>query len=192
VRNLIPSIFVVIALLCLATSAPSVGREWAGGLIRPVHGTRAMNKSLFEGSRGDRTSMLIALLCFVHCVAGPVLLSVAGFASLIGISEKLEPLFLAGSAAMGVVALLPAYRKKHGRISCLALFAFGFLCLLLRHYIELRAIPVEPSSSSRRGSDHRGARQPQILTALPELRSLSRISSRGGSLVATAVGRGGY
>jgi peptidoglycan/LPS O-acetylase OafA/YrhL len=103
-----------------------------------------MNKSLFEGSRGDRTSMLIALLCFVHCVAGPVLLSVAGFASLIGISEKLEPLFLAGSAAMGVVALLPAYRKKHGRISCLALFAFGFLCLLLRHYIELRAIPVEP------------------------------------------------
>jgi MerC mercury resistance protein len=103
-----------------------------------------MKKVLSEGSRGDRRSMLLALLCFVHCLAGPVLLSVAGFASMIGFSERLEPLFLAGSGAMGVIALLPAYRKKHGRKSCLALFASGFLCLLLRHSIDLRVIPVEP------------------------------------------------
>jgi hypothetical protein len=102
-----------------------------------------MKTRLFEGSRDDRRGMLIALLCLVHCVVGPVLLSIAGFASLIGISEKLEPLFLAASAAMGVMALLPAYRKKHGRISCLALFVSGFLCLLLRHRVDSRAIHVE-------------------------------------------------
>jgi hypothetical protein len=107
-----------------------------------------MTKSLFEGSRGDRRSMLLALLCFVHCVAGPMLLSVAGFASLIGISEKLEPWFMAGSGAMGVIALLPAYRKKHGYISCLALFASGFLCLFFRHSIDLRTIPVEPIAAA--------------------------------------------
>ena len=69
-------------------------------------------------------------------------------ASLVNVSEKLEPLFLLGSAAMGVIALVPAYRKKHGRISCLALFASGFLCLLLRHYIEWQTIAIEPVASA--------------------------------------------
>jgi len=87
--------------------------------------------------------MLLASLCFVHCVAGPILLSYAGFSSLIGVSEKLEPLFLLGSGAMGILAFVPAYRKKHGRKSCLALFAFGLLCLLLRRYIELPFVYAE-------------------------------------------------
>jgi hypothetical protein len=103
-----------------------------------------MNKSLFDGSRADRRGMLIASLCFVHCVAGPVLLSVAGLASLVNISEKLEPLFLLGSAAMGAIALVPSYRKKHGRVSCMALFGSGLLCLLVRHYIRWRDFSVEP------------------------------------------------
>ena len=107
-----------------------------------------MNMTPVDGSRNDRRGMLIASLCFAHCVAGPVLLSFAGFASLISVSEKLEPLFLAGSAAMGAMALVPGYRRKHGRISCLALFVFGFLCLLLRHRIVLRAIPVESIASA--------------------------------------------
>jgi hypothetical protein len=45
---------------------------------------------------------------------------------------------------MGVIAFVPAYRKKHGRKSCLALFASRLLCLLLRRYIELPSISVEP------------------------------------------------
>jgi len=40
-------------------------------------------------TRGDKTGIVIASVCFVHCIAGPVLLSFAGFASLIGVSEKL-------------------------------------------------------------------------------------------------------
>ena len=88
--------------------------------------------------------MLLASLCFVHCVAGPILLTYAGFSSLIDVSEKLEPLFLLGSAAMGIIAFVPAYRKKHGRKSCLALFASGLLCLFLRRYIKLPSISVEP------------------------------------------------
>jgi hypothetical protein len=94
-----------------------------------------MNPSRIDNSRCDRRGMLIASLCFVHCVAGPVLLSVAGLASLTSISESLEPLFLLGSAAMGAIALVPAYRKKHGRVSCLALFASGLLCFLLRRHL---------------------------------------------------------
>jgi hypothetical protein len=97
-----------------------------------------------DGSRADRHGMLIASICFVHCIAGPVLLSFAGFASLINVSEKIEPLFLLGSAAMGAIALVPAYRKKHGRISCLAMFGSGLLCLLLRRHIGWRASAIEP------------------------------------------------
>ena len=104
--------------------------------------------SSFDGSCNDRRGMLIAALCFVHCVAGPVLLSFAGLASLISISERLEPLFLLGSAAMGAIALVPAYRRKHGRISCLALFASGLLCLLLRHELDVQTIPVEPVAAA--------------------------------------------
>jgi len=55
-----------------------------------------MNRQDPDTSRYDRKGMLIASLCLVHCIAGPVLLSFAGFASLINISEKLEPLFLLG------------------------------------------------------------------------------------------------
>jgi hypothetical protein len=80
--------------------------------------------------------MLIATLCFVHCVAGPLLLTFAGIASLISLSEKIEPVFVLSSAALGAATLVPAYRKKHGRLSCLALFAGGLLCLLVRRRIE--------------------------------------------------------
>ena len=107
-----------------------------------------MLNKLFDSSRADRRGMLIASICFVHCVAGPLLLTFAGFTSLVGVSEKLEPLFLLGSAAMGVLALVPAYRKKHGRPSCIALFASGLLCLVMRHRIESRAFSIEPVATA--------------------------------------------
>ena len=102
-----------------------------------------MSKQVGENSRRDRAGILIAALCFVHCIAGPVLLSVAGLASLVGISEGLEPVFLLGSLVMGAMALLPAYRQRHGRRSCLAMFCSGILCLVLRHQVHWRAIPIE-------------------------------------------------
>ena len=107
-----------------------------------------MNKALFDGSRADHRGMVLASLCFVHCVAGPVLLAFAGLTSLVSISEKFEPLFLLGSAAMGAIALIPAYRKKHRRISCVALFASGLLCLLLRRYLRWRGFPIEPVAAA--------------------------------------------
>jgi len=107
-----------------------------------------MNETQFDDSRADRRGMVIASLCFIHCIAGPVLLSFAGLSSLLSVSERLEPLFLLGSAAMGVMAFVPAYRKKHGRKSCLALFVSGLLCLFLRHHVELRSIPIEPVATA--------------------------------------------
>lgn len=103
-----------------------------------------MNKPLFNSSHADGRGMVLASLCFVHCIAGPILLTYAGFSSLIGAFEKLEPLFVLGSATMGAIAFIPAYRKRHGRKSCLVLFASGILCLLLRRHIELPSLSIEP------------------------------------------------
>jgi len=90
---------------------------------------------------GDRKGILIAVLCLIHCVAGPVLLSFAGFASLIGISEKAEPLFVLSSFAIGTATLVPGYRHKHGRFSCLALFFCGLLFLVVLRRLRWVLVP---------------------------------------------------
>lgn len=89
----------------------------------------------------DRKAILIAGACFVHCVAGPVLLSLGGFASLIGVSEKLEPVFALSSIGLGAATLIPGYRKRHGRRSCLAMFLAGIFCLLVVRHLEWTALP---------------------------------------------------
>jgi hypothetical protein len=86
----------------------------------------------------DRKGILVAGLCFLHCIAGPALLAFAGFSSAIGFSEKIEPVFLVSSIVFGAAALVPAYRKRHGRLSCLVLFACGIACLLLRRQFVFR------------------------------------------------------
>jgi hypothetical protein len=89
----------------------------------------------------DRKAMLVATLCFVHCVAGPVLLTFAGFSSFIGLSERFEPLFILSSVVLGAAILIPAYRKRHRRCSCLALFVCGVLCMAVLRRFEWMPIP---------------------------------------------------
>jgi MerC mercury resistance protein len=99
-----------------------------------------MKKSTTRVLSGDRKGMLIAALCFVHCIAGPLLLSVAGFSSLIGASEKVEPVFLLSSITFGTATLVPDYRKRHHRLSCLALFSCGISCLAVRRYVRWASV----------------------------------------------------
>jgi hypothetical protein len=89
----------------------------------------------------ERKAILVAAACFVHCVAGPLLLSFAGFASLIGISETIEPVFLLTSIVLGGATLIPAYRHKHGRISCLAMFFGGLFCLVVIRRLHWTIVP---------------------------------------------------
>src|SRR6266436_7717771 len=90
--------------------------------------------------------MLLAGACFVHCVAGPLLLSFAGLAGLTAGSERLEPAFLAGSVIIGTANLIPSYRKKHGRLVCLAMFLAGILCLYFRRRLSSTALLVEAAT----------------------------------------------
>jgi hypothetical protein len=92
---------------------------------------------------GDRKGIVVAAICLVHCVAGPLLLSLAGFASLIGVSEKVEPAFYLTSAVLGASTLIPAYRKRHRRMTCLVLFFAGMACLFGRRYLSFLTGPLE-------------------------------------------------
>ncbi|MGA2186479.1 MAG: MerC domain-containing protein [Bryobacteraceae bacterium] len=100
--------------------------------------------SLLQNLRSsDRMGMILALLCFIHCVAGPLLLSIVGLAGLIGASEKLDAWFLGGSFVITTISLIPGYRRHHGRLTCLALFVLGITSLGLRHRINAGLVPVE-------------------------------------------------
>lgn len=100
-----------------------------------------MKKVSTAAVSGDRKGMVIATICFVHCVAGPLLLSFAGFTSLIGVSEKLEPVFVLSSLTLGAATLIPGYRRRHRRFSCLALFVAGLFCLLVVRHIQWLIVP---------------------------------------------------
>ena len=83
---------------------------------------------------GDRAGVVVASLCFVHCVAGPALIAFGSFSSLIGLSERAEILFLLASATIGMAVLFPGYRRRHRRRSCLAMFGSGMAALLAHRY----------------------------------------------------------
>jgi drug/metabolite transporter (DMT)-like permease len=89
-----------------------------------VSSKHPMTKSISYSS-GDRAGVIVAILCFVHCFAGPALLAIAGFSSLIAISERTEAVFLFTSAAIGTCVLFPSYKRRHRRVSCLAMFLSG-------------------------------------------------------------------
>jgi positive regulator of sigma E activity len=83
---------------------------------------------------GDRAGVIVATLCFIHCVAGPALIAFGSFSSLIGLSERTEILFMLASATIGAAVLFPGYRRRHRRRSCLAMFGSGLVALLARRY----------------------------------------------------------
>ena len=83
---------------------------------------------------GDRAGVIVASLCFVHCVAGPALIAFGSFSSLIALSERTEILFLLASATIGTIVLFPGYRRRHRRRSCLAMFGSGMAALLAHRY----------------------------------------------------------
>jgi hypothetical protein len=55
---------------------------------------------------------------------------------LAGVSESVEYVFVLSSFVLGTSTLIPGYRKKHGRLSCLALFACGLVCLVVLRRLD--------------------------------------------------------
>ena len=109
---------------------------------------RTPMKSFVSPSTKDRAGVWIAAACFVHCVVGPALLSIAGLSGLITISSKLEPWFFAGSVTLGAASLVPSYRHRHRRMTCLVMFVIGMAFLWFRNRVRWTLVPFEPVATA--------------------------------------------
>ena len=79
----------------------------------------------------DRCGIAVSTVCAVHCAAAPLAfggLLAAPLGRLQG--ETAEAVLLTLSALVGFGSLTWAYRARHRRRRCLAVFAAGFLLLL--------------------------------------------------------------
>ncbi|HEY4359574.1 MAG TPA: MerC domain-containing protein [Bryobacteraceae bacterium] len=93
----------------------------------------------------DSAGIAASTLCAIHCVVMPLLL---GGLTAAGVGwlhdERLEWAILAGSLAIGLFGLLPAYRRVHGHKGCLWLFCLGILCMISGRLATLRSLPDMP------------------------------------------------
>ena len=93
----------------------------------------------------DGAGMAVSAVCAVHCVVMPLIvgsLAAAGIGWLR--SEALEWLILAGSLTIGLRALLPAFRHRHGKKRCLWLFSSGIASILLARLAQHGSLPETP------------------------------------------------
>ena len=89
--------------------------------------------------------MAVSALCAIHCVVMPLIvgsLAAAGIGWLH--NEALEWLILGTSLAIGLRALLPALRHRHGKKGCLWLFSGGMASILLGRLAQHGSLPDTP------------------------------------------------
>ncbi|MBZ5634498.1 MAG: MerC domain-containing protein [Acidobacteriia bacterium] len=93
----------------------------------------------------DGAGMAVSALCAVHCVVMPLIvgsLAAAGIGWLH--NEALEWLILGSSLTIGLRALLPAFRHRHGKKRCLWLFSGGMASILLGRLAQHGSLPDTP------------------------------------------------
>lgn len=87
----------------------------------------SFNRRIYSNGFLDKTGAAASWICAVHCLATPFVVS---FLPVFGLGfladEKGEYAFLALSAALASISLLPAFFKSHRKISILLLFVVGF------------------------------------------------------------------
>ena len=95
--------------------------------------------------RLDGAGMAVSAICAVHCVLMPLIvgsLAAAGTGWLR--NEALEWLILISSIIIGLRALLPAIRHRHGKKRCLWLFSGGIVSILLGRLVAGGSLPEIP------------------------------------------------
>ncbi|AWO01308.1 hypothetical protein DLD77_06200 [Chitinophaga alhagiae] len=92
--------------------------------------------NLFSKWSLDTLGIGASLVCAVHCVALPLLITALPLLGLEVLeNENLEYALLALSFVVGCTALWRGYLKHHRRVAPLVLFAAGFAGLLAGHFL---------------------------------------------------------
>jgi hypothetical protein len=96
----------------------------------------------------DRAGVAASCACAAHCALTPFflgLLPLAGVAWLAG--EGAEWAFVAATITIGLLSLLPAYARRHGRVRPLLLFSAGAALLLCARLLLEDDVRLEVASA---------------------------------------------
>ena len=89
------------------------------------------NNQLSWGSLADRIGIAASTLCFLHCLATPILLSLSAvYAHFLPSEERTHRILAVGVTLIGVIALGLGYRR-HRRKACLGLAGLGLILIFL-------------------------------------------------------------
>jgi hypothetical protein len=92
-------------------------------------------KAFFGYASWDIAGMAVSVLCIMHCIAVPVLLSFTVFSSLAFLRDpSTEYAILIASALLGTGSLLPSYFRHHRKLAAIYILLAGFLLIGLGRF----------------------------------------------------------
>jgi hypothetical protein len=105
---------------------------------------KSIERSIERSAVLDRLGMAASLACGVHCVAAPLALGLlAAYPIEWAFSQASEAAMLLLTAGLAAASLIPSYRNRHRRKSCLGMFGVGLLMLVLAK-LALHGGSLEP------------------------------------------------
>jgi hypothetical protein len=145
-------------------------------------------------ARWDRAGMVVSTSCAVHCTLLPLVAGVLPFMGLQHFAdERIEWLFIAGTALIGVVGHARAFTRHHGHTGPGLLFAAGLGLVIVTRLRESESL-LEPIAFVVGGSFTAAAHwlnlrlcrccaacaeEEQLRTSVPDLRRETGLSDSG-------------
>jgi cyanate permease len=83
----------------------------------------------------DLTGFWVSVICGLHCVAVPVLVSFAALNVTAGLHESIEYSVLGLSSLLGTASLLPSFFRHDRNIRPVVMLILGFICIGTAHLL---------------------------------------------------------
>jgi hypothetical protein len=92
-------------------------------------------RSFFTQRSLDMTGFWVSVICGLHCVAVPILVSAAVLNITAGQHTSIEYSILGLSSVLGVGSLLPSFFRHHRRLWPIVILLAGFTLIALGHFL---------------------------------------------------------
>jgi len=92
-------------------------------------------KSFLAQFSWDATGFWVSIICGLHCIAMPVLISIAAISLTASQHTSIEYSILGLSSVLGIGSLLPSFFRHHRNIMPVAILLIGFLSIALGHFL---------------------------------------------------------